>query len=154
MKEMDKALWTQLFQDKPIPSKALEHFQTQLMAQIGANPVDFQEEKRIAKRRKWGLGLAISLIVVGLALGAILWFELNNVFLWLNMVFVMLSGLTYVSDLLQIVRRIVEGFILLSELETGLRLLWGVVSWPILGVLSVLVIFRSTNQIHNEKPSI
>lgn len=154
MKETDKALWTQLFQDKPIPSTALEHFQTQLMAQIVAHPVDFGEEIRIAERRKWGIGLAISLMVAGLAFGVFLWFERNIVFQCLNVLLVMLSGLTYVSGLQQIGHRIVEYLLLLRELETGLSLLWGVVSWPILGVLSVLVIFRSANQVNDEKPSI
>lgn len=154
MKETDKALWTQLFQDKPIPSTALEHFQTQLMAQIVANPVNFGEDKRIAERRKWGIGLAVSLMAAGLAFGVFLWFERNMVFQGLNVLLVLLSGLTYISNLQQIGHRIVENLLLLRELETGLSLLWGVVSWPILGMLSVLVIFRSTNQVHNQKPSI
>jgi len=154
MKETDKALWAQLFQDKPIPSTALEHSQTQLMTQIMAYPVDFGEEIRVAARRKWGIGLAISLIVAGLAFGVFLWFERNIVLQWLNVLFVTLSGLTYFSNLQQIGTRIVENLIFLRELETGLGLLWGVVSWPILGVLSVLVIFRSTNQSYVEKTSI
>lgn len=150
MKEMDKALWTQLFQDKPIPSTALDHFQTQLMARIRANPVDFREEIRIAERRKWGLGLVISLMVAGLAFGVLLWFERNIVFQGFNMLWVMLSGLTYVSDLQQIVYLIVEKLLILRELETGLSLLWGVISWPILGVVSVFIIFRSANLVQNE----
>ena len=154
MKETDKELWTQLFQDKPIPSTALEHFQTHLMAHILAHPVDFGEDKRIAERRKWGIGLAISLLVAGLAFGVFLWFERNIVFQGLDVLLVMLSGLTYVSDLQQIGHWIVDNLLRLKELETGLSLLWGLVSWPIFGVLSVLVIFRSANQVQNQKPSI
>lgn len=154
MKEMDKALWTQLFQDKPIPSAALERFQTQLMAQIAANPVDFRAERRIAKRRKWGIGLVVSLMVAGLGLGVFLWFGRNMIFQGLNVILVMLSGFTYVSNLQQIGHRIVENVSLLRELGTGLNLLWEIISWPILGMLSVLVIFRGTNQVHNQKPSI
>lgn len=154
MKETDKALWTQLFQDKPIPKTALEHFQTQLMAQILANPMDFGEEKRIDDRRKWGIGLLISLMVAGLAVGVFLWFERNIVFQGFNVLWVLLSGLTFVSDLQQIGYLIVDKLILLRELETGLSLLWGVVSWPILGVVSVFIIFRSANQVQKEKPSI
>ncbi len=154
MKETDKALWTQLFQDKPIPSTALDHFQAQLMAQIVANPVDFEEEIRLAQRRKWGIGLALSLMAVGLAFGVFLWLERNMVYQGLNLVLVMLSGLTYVSNLQQLGTRIVENLLLLRELGTGLSLLWGVISWPILGVISVFVIFRSANQVHEEKSSI
>ena len=154
MKETDKALWTQLFQDKPIPSIALDHFQTQLMAQIMAHPVDFGEGIRIAERRKWGIGLAISLIVAGLAFGVFLWVERNIVFQGFNVLLVMLSGFTYFSYLQQMGIGIVENLVFLRELGTGLSLLWGVVSWPILGVLSVLIIFRSTNQGYHEKSSI
>ncbi|TGE35833.1 hypothetical protein E4K67_22185 [Desulfosporosinus fructosivorans] len=154
MKEMDKALLTQLFQDKPIPGTVLEHFQTQLIAQIVANPVDFGKEKRIVELRKWGIGLVISLMVAGLAFGVFLWFERNIVFQGLNALWFMVSGLTYVSDLQQIGHVILEKLILLRELETGLSLLWGVISWPIFGLVSVFVIFRSANQVQNEKPSI
>ncbi|HEY8875342.1 MAG TPA: hypothetical protein VIM32_01540 [Desulfosporosinus sp.] len=154
MKETDKALWTQLFQDKPIPSNVLDRFQTQLMSQIMAHPVDFKEEIRLAKRRKWGIGLAICLLAAGLAFGVLIWFERNMVLQWLNVLWVVLSGLSFVSALQQIATRIVENMLLFRELQTGLSLLWGVVSWPILGVLSVLVVFRGANQIHHEKPSI
>ena len=153
MKETDRALWTQLFQDKPIPSIALDHFQTQLMAHIMAHPVDFGEDQRIAQRRKWGIGLTLSLMVAGLAFGVFLWSERNIVFQGLNGVWVMLSGLTYI-DLQQMGTWIIEYLLILRELETGLSRLWEVVSWPIFGVLSTLVIFRSTNQVHNQKPSI
>jgi len=154
MKGTDKALWTHMFQDEPIPSAALEDFQTQLMAHILAHPVDFGEEKRLAERRKWGIGLALSLMVAGLAFVAFLWLERNMVSQGLNVVLVMLSGLTYVSNLQQIATRILETLTVLRELETGLSLLWGVVSWPILGVISVFVIFWSANQSYDEKPSI
>ena len=154
MKETDRELWTQLFQDKLIPSTALEHFQTQLMAKIMANPVDFREDKRIAERRKCGIGLVVSLMVAVLAFGVFLWFESNMIFQGLNVVLVLLSGLTFVSNLQQIGHRVVENLLLFRELEIGLSLLWGIVSWPLLGMLSGLVIFRSTNQVHNQKPSI
>jgi len=154
MKETDKALWTQLFQDKPIPSITMEHFQIQLMAQIMANPVDFKEEIRLAARRKWGIGLAISLMVVGLAFGVFIWLERNIVFQWLDMLWVMLSGLSYFSNLQQMGARLLANLVFIRELGTGVSLLWGVVSWPILALLSVLVIFRSTNQGYHEKSSI
>lgn len=64
----------------------------------------------------------------------------------------MLSGLPYVTELQHIGNRIAEYLLLVRELETGLSLLWGVVSWPLLGVLSVLVIFRGANQVRDENP--
>lgn len=154
MQGTDKELWNQLFQDKPIPNSALEHFQAQLMTQIVAHPMDFGEDQRMARRRKWGIGLTLSLMVAGLAFGVFLWYGRNIVFQGLNGVWVMLSGLTYISNLQQMGTWIIEYLLLLRELQTGLSQLWNVVSWPIFGVLSTLVIFRSTNQVHNQKPSI
>jgi len=119
-----------------------------------AHPVDFEEEIRLAERRKWGIGLAICLLVAGLAFGVLLWFERNIVFEGLNVFYVMLSGLSFVSAFQQVGIRIVEDLLLLRDLQTGLGLLWGVVSWPILGVMSVFVVFRSMNQSHYEKRSI
>ncbi len=119
-----------------------------------SNPVDFGEEIRIAERRKWGIGLVISLMVAGLAFGVFLWFGRNIIFQGFNVLLVMLSGLTYFSYLKQIGHLILENLLLLRELQTGIGLLWGLVSWPILGVVSVFIIFRSVNQVHNEKPSI
>jgi len=121
------------------------------MAQIVAHPVNFREDKRIAERRKWGIGLAISLMVAALAFGFLLWVERNIVFQGLNVLLVMMSGLIYVSELQQIGTQLVEYLLFLKELEPGLGLLWGVVSWPILGVLAALVIFRSVNQVRDER---
>ena len=154
MTETENELWTQLFQDKPIPRAALGNFQAQIMAQIVAYPVDFGEEIRLAERRKWGLGLAISLMVMGLAFAAFLWFESNLVYSGLQELLIMLSGLPLVSELQQVGHQIFQGILLFRELKTGLDLLWGVVSWPILGVLVVIVIFTGSNPVRNGKPSI
>lgn len=154
MTEKDDVLWTQVFQDKLIPRAALENFQVQIMAQIVAHPVDFGEKIRLAARRKWGLALVISLIVAVFVFGVFLWFESDLVYPWLKMLLIMLSGLPYASDLQQVGHQILQGMLLFRELKTGLGLLWGVVSWPILGVLSVMVIFSSSNPVRNGKPSI
>jgi len=124
------------------------------MTQILEHPVDFRKRIRLTERRRWGIGLAISLMVAVLAFGVFLWFERNIVFQWVNVLLVWVSGLTYVSDLQQIRNRIVEDLLILKELRTGLSLLWGVISWPLLAVFSLLVIFRSTNQVPNQKSSI
>ena len=152
--ETENELWTQLFQDKPISRVELENCQTQIMAQIVAKPVDFGEEIRLAERRKWGLGLATSLIVLGLSFGAFLWFESGLLDLGWKVLLVMLSELPFVSELRQVGQQILQGLMLLRELKTGLGLLWGVVSWPILGVLCVIVIFSSSDPVRHRKPSI
>ncbi|WP_068963078.1 hypothetical protein [Desulfosporosinus sp. BG] len=152
MMETENELWTQLFQDKPIPQAALESFQAQIMAQIVAHPVNFGV-KVLAERRKWGLGLAISLLAIGFAFGAFLWFEGNLLYPGLQVLLVILAGLPFTSEFQYIGHQILQGMLLFRELKTGLILLWGVVSWPILGVLSVMVIFRRFNPVHDGKHS-
>ena len=154
MTETDNVLWTQIFQDKPISQAALENFQTQIMARIEIHPVDFGEKIRLAKRRKWGLWLALSLMVVVFAFGVFLWLESDLVCQVLNVVLVKLLGLPYASELQQVERRVLRDMLLFRELRTGLGLLWGVVSWPILGMLSAIVILRSEDPVCNRKPSI
>ena len=150
----DNTLWAQIFQDRPIPKAALENFQTQIMAQIMEHPVDFGEKMRLAERRKWGLWLAISLMVAVFAFGVFLWFESDSVYQGLKVILVKLLGLPYASELQQIEHRILRDMILFQELKTGLGLLWGVVSWPILGMTSLIVILRSSNPVRTGKPSI
>lgn len=145
MRETDDVLWTQLFQDKPISRRSLENFQAKLMADIVANPVNFKEEINLAERRKWGLGLLISLLFVGVTFGAFIWFKGDLVFQGLGLIMIMISGLPNFSDLQQVGHSILQDILLFSELKAGLGLLWGVVSWPILGVLAVFVIFSSSN---------
>lgn len=154
MKETDDVLWTQLFQDKPIPRASLENFQAQLMSQIMTEPVNFGEEIRLAERRKWGLVLAVSLIVVGFSFGVFLWLESDLVYQGLNVLLIMLYGLSYATSMQHVGQSIIRNILLLGELKTGLGLLWGVVSWPLLGVLSIIVIFRSWNPVRNRRPSI
>lgn len=154
MTETENELWTQLFQDKPIPRAALDNFQAQIMAQIVAHPVDFGEKARLAERRKWGLGLAISLMIAAFTFGVFFWFGSDLVYQGLNVLLGKLSGLPYASGFQQVGHQILQGMLLFRDLKTGLGLLWGVVSWPILGVLSVFVIFSSTNPVRKGKPSI
>lgn len=154
MIETEKELWTQLFQDRPIPRAALENFQAQIMAQVVAHPVDFRGEIRLARRRKWGLGLAISLMVLGFIIVALLWLERDLVYPELKVILVMISGLPFVFELQQVGHQILQGILFYRELKTGLGLLWGVISWPIFGILSIIVIFRSSNPVYDRKPSI
>lgn len=154
MAEKDNVLWTQIFQDRPISRDELENSQAQIMADIMAHPVNFGEEIRLAERRKWGFGLAISLMFTVFTFAVFLWFERDIVYQAINMLLVKLFGLPYASDLQQVGRRALRDMLLLRELTTGLGRLWGVVSWPIFGVMSVIVIFRSSDSARNEKSSI
>lgn len=153
MTETDNVLWAQMFQDRPIPLTALENSHAQIMAQIMAHPVDFGEEIRLAERRKWGLGLAMSLMGTVFTFVVFLWFKSDIVYQALSLLLVELSGLPYASDLQQVGQRLLQDILQLRELKTGLDLLWGVVSWPIFGVMSVIVISRSSNPVRNGKHS-
>lgn len=48
-------IWTQLFQDSPISADMLNRLQQNVMAQILSCPADFDRERRMAERRRWGL---------------------------------------------------------------------------------------------------
>lgn len=154
MIETEKELWAQLFQDSPIPRAALENFQAKIMAEVAAHPMDFREEIRLEKRRKWGLGLAISLMVIGIAIAAILWHERDFLYSGLNLILVMLSGLPFALELRQVGHQILQGLLLYRELKIGLGLLWGVISWPVFGILSIIIIFSGSNPVDDRKPSI
>lgn len=151
MKEMDN-MWTQLFQDKPIPQGKLVDLQTQIMAQVLAQPVDFGETVHLEARRKWGMALAIGLMVVGLSFTALLWYRGDLVYQALDVLLGMLSGLPFVFRLQQLMQHAVQEVLLLHTLRMGLSLMWQMVSWPLLGVLSVIVLFRSGTTVRNEKP--
>ncbi|HWQ43387.1 MAG TPA: hypothetical protein VN456_15315 [Desulfosporosinus sp.] len=154
MTEADKVLWAQMFQDRPIPLAVLENSHAEIMAQIVVHPVDFGEEIRLAERRRWGLGLAISLMGTVFIFLVFLWFKSDIVYQVLSVLLVKLFGLPYASDLQLIGQRVLQDMLHLRELKTELDLLWGVVSWPIFGVMSVIVISRSSDSVRNGKPSI
>jgi len=147
MEEKNNVLWTKLFEDEPIPEVVLDNFQAQIMAQIIAHPVDFRAEICLVARRKWGLGLALSLILSGVIFGMFLWFGSDMLYQGLNFLLVMLAGLPYLSELQQVGQRILQSILFFQELKTEMDFLWRVVSWPLLGVLSVIVVFRNWNEL-------
>ena len=149
MDEKENILWTELFQDKPIPKIALENFQAQIMAQIVAHPVDFGAEISLAARRKWGLGLALSLLLSGLVFGMLLWYGREIVYQDLTSLVAILVRFSYVSEL-QHGQRLLQSILIVKDLRIGMDLLWGVVSWPLLGVLSTIVVFRTSNPVYDD----
>ncbi|AET66001.1 hypothetical protein Desor_0285 [Desulfosporosinus orientis DSM 765] len=140
MEEKDSLLWKKLFQDDAIPKKVLDNFQTQLMAQIFEQPVDFAAERRLAERRKWGLGLALSLIVSGIMVGILLWFGNDMLSRGLN---TLLAGFPNSSKFQQIGQTLLQSLKVLKDIKIGIDLLWGVVSWPLLGIMALIVVVRS-----------
>lgn len=124
MEKPDDLLWTQLFKDKPVSQQSLKDFQANVMTEIMAHPIDFGEELRLATRRKWGLALTICLLVTGI---------------------IMSFFVTYESEayLTMFAHEIFQKLMMFRDLQVGLRLLWGVISWPLLGVLSIYVVFYS-----------
>lgn len=153
MRKTNGLLWTQLFQDKPISKETIGNFHTELMAKILELPVDFREEICLQQRRKWGIGLACCLMLSGVAFGVFLWLGSDVVYKGLNELLILLSGLPYVADLLQIGNQIALNMLLLSEVKVGLSNIWGVICWPLLGFLSVIVVFRSLNREYYEEHS-
>ncbi len=153
MRKTNNLLWTQLFQDKPISKETIGNFHTELMAKILELPVDFREEICLQQRRKWGIGLACCLMLSGVAFGVFLWLGSDVVYKGLNELLILLSGLPYVADLLQFANQIALNMLVLSELKVGLSNIWGVICWPLLGFLSVIVVFRSLNREYYEEHS-
>lgn len=140
MENKETLLWTKLFQDDPIPKQTLDKFQAQLMARILERPVDFAAEQRLAERRKWGLGLALCLILSGLMAGTLLWLGSDMLSSVLNR---FLAGLPSSSELWQIGQIVLQSLKVLNELKVGINILWGVVSWPLLGIIALIVVLRN-----------
>lgn len=150
MEEKDTLQWTKLFQDKPIPRAVLDNFQVQIMAKIIAQPVDFEAENRLVSRRRWGLGLAVSLILTGLLLGLVLWFGNEMLYQGLISLLTGFAGLPYVSEMVQFGHRILQNGVFLKELKIELDALWEIVSWPLLGVLCIAVVYKNPNSYHSD----
>ncbi|WP_459998714.1 hypothetical protein [Paradesulfitobacterium aromaticivorans] len=89
------------------------------MAQIFAQPVDFEEALLLAQRRRWGLvlGLGGSILVAGLLLLGLLW-------------------LTGMGALWQF---FVPKLNLLVSMVKGMELIWQEYSWALTGVTVILL---------------
>lgn len=140
MEEKENRLWTELFQDDPIPKQVLDNFHTRLMAQILLQPVDFNAERRLAERRKWGLGLALSLIVSGIMIGAFLWFGNDILFKGLK---ILLAGFPKNAELQQIGETLLQSLKVFKDLKIGINLLWEAISWPLLGLMALMVVVKN-----------
>lgn len=140
MENKENLLWTKLFQDDPLPKQTLDNFQVQLMARILERPVDFAAERRLAERRKWGLGLAFCLILSGLIAWILLWFGNDMLSSGLNR---LLAGLPNSSERWQIGQIALQSLKVLNDFKVGIDILWGGISWPLLGVIALIVVLRN-----------
>lgn len=140
MESKENLLWTKLFQDDPLPKQTLDNFQVQLMARILERPVDFAAERRLAERRKWGLGLAFCLILSGLIAWILLWFGNDMLSSGLNR---LLAGLPNSSERWQIGQIALQSLKVLNDFKVGIDILWGGISWPLLGVIALIVVLRN-----------
>lgn len=148
--ERENLQWSNIFIDKPVPKETLDCLQAQIMAQIEKHPVDFGAEIRLAARHKWGLGLAFSLVIMGLMFWTALWFGSEMVFRGLGFLIGYFAGIPYISEFRQFEQEILQIFKYLQDLMVQIYLLWEVVSWPLLGVLSIIVVFRNSNDLNDE----
>lgn len=147
MRKTDDLMWTQLFQDRPISKETMANFHTELMVKILAHPVNFGVEIRLRQRRKWGIGLAACLMLSGFVFGVFLWLGSDVIYSGLNALLMMLSRLPYFDKVVRVGEQIVQNRFLFRELLREMSTLWGAVSWPLLGFLSVIVVFKSLNPV-------
>ncbi|WP_407313819.1 hypothetical protein [Desulfosporosinus sp. SB140] len=153
MKEADNdILWAQLFQDKPIPNDVLLNFQSQIMKEINAHPVDFEAQTTLAKRRKWGLGLAISLVIAVISFALIVWLKKDWIYQALNTLVILITGI-HAAEFQDVWHGMLRDFTFLRELKTGLSLLWGIVAWPLFGLASVYIVLTGSTDTRSPRKS-
>lgn len=111
-------LWTRVFQDKDIPGHLLDKLQSNVMSQILAKPVNFEEALLLAQRRRWGLLLGGSILMAGLIfLGVLVLVGAGALWQWLSLT----------RDLL-------------ITAVKGMGLIWQEYSWSMQGVTVILLL--------------
>lgn len=124
MNEMEN-LWAQLFQEEPICEASLQNVKTGVMTQILDHPIDFQAKILMAQRRKWGAVLLAALMVAGLGVFSLLWFQ----------------GEWFLSMIGYVLGWLLQQGKLFSQLIIGVEYLWQLYVWPFLGVAIAWVLF-------------
>lgn len=134
-------IWTQLFQDSPISADMLNRLQQNVMAQILSCPADFDRERRMAERRRWGAVLGISIILVMVPLSLLFWFQGE----WL--IGILMKEGQWIGNLLPLSWQIGLGH-LRSGLDAvqgvigGIRFFWQQLSLPVIGFLCLIILDR------------
>lgn len=133
-------LWTQLFADETVNPGILGALQANIMAEVLAHPVDFQECRIIERRRRWGLILAGCVLMLGVALlGLFIWQreflqQVGAVVLW------PVTGLWAGSRVGRLMEEFAAKMDVLKQVTIGLRYFWGQYYELIAGVTIAFVL--------------
>ena len=146
MKEMDDML-KEMFRDRPIASKRLHEMSAGIMDQIFSAPVDFQEKRRVAQRRKAGfiflgsvIGLSLGLFLSSWLLGPWLSEGLRMVAVWLVAHVPILGWLQERWDWL------FNTLGVLLNVRSGYQALWSQYGFPIMGILFSWALFEGIRE--------
>ena len=130
---------TQAFPDKPVGQERLDLLQGNIMAQILSQPVDFLNERLLAKRRRWGLVFAGSWLGLGLAILLLMLLKGQLLLAWL--------GPTLSSFYLAFVQfglgwlNLWQDIKVFADLKVPLLILWQEYSWQMMGMVVVVAVF-------------
>lgn len=130
---------TQAFPDKPVRQECLDLLQAKITAQIVSQPVDFLNERVLAKRRSWGLVFAGSWLGLGLAILMLLLLKGQVILAWLrptlSSIYLAIAQFNFVwLDIWQNIK-------LFAALKAPLLMLWQEYSWQVTGMLVILAVF-------------
>ncbi|MHB8124475.1 MAG: hypothetical protein ACYDEJ_02325 [Desulfitobacteriaceae bacterium] len=142
-------LWSQLFQDKPIPEERLESLKLKVMSHILEHPIDFQRQLLLVARRRWGIILLGLLMISGFGLALLVYFKGYLLVELLENLAWFISGFLPNSWLSLLWENVRPNVILLTDLKSVIELLWYDYSWPLMSVLVLLVvIYQSESKLN------
>ncbi|AGA68086.1 hypothetical protein Desdi_0553 [Desulfitobacterium dichloroeliminans LMG P-21439] len=142
MKEMDDML-KQVFQDKPIAQESLQRMSSGIMDQILAAPMNFQEQRLLAQRRKVGFIFLGTVVTLSFSLFLLNWFlgpwlseGLKTIGLWLT------ANVPFLGYFLGRWDWLIDTIEILANIKLGFEFLWGQYGFSIMGILFVWVLFE------------
>ena len=151
MKEIDDML-KEVFADRPIAQEPLQRMSVNIMDQILASPMDFQEKLLARQRKRWGIIFISSLLVLSLTIFLLNWFfgswlseGLSFIALWLTANIPFLAWFGDRWDWL------FDTLTLLSNIKLGYQFLWGQYGWAVMGILFSWVLFEGIRDRLNKK---
>ncbi|MGE4274319.1 MAG: hypothetical protein AB7E31_15895 [Desulfitobacterium sp.] len=142
MKEMDDML-KQLFPDKPIAQESLQRMSSGIMDQILAAPINFQEQRLVAQRRKGGFIFLTIIVTLSFSFFLLNWFfgpwlseGLRTIGLWLT------AHVPFLEYFLGRWDWLIDTVEVLANIKLGYEFLWGQYGLSIMGILLVWVLFE------------